>query len=294
MDYYERINRAVDFIEENLTNELSIALIAEKACFSKYHFIRVFSAITGESAGDYVRKRRISKSAKELITTKKDILQLALEYQFNSQEAYTRSFKRVYHTTPAKYRKHGVNQIAYGRSKLSSKKLNHLKSNITMEPQIVEIKEKKLVGIRVKTSLTENKIPELWQNFMARAHEIKNNKNTGWYELHPYDSDFKMEDYSETMEFEKWAALEVTDFEQVPENMETHVLTGGKYAVFKHKGLMQNIQLSFDYAYGTWLPNSGYEPDNRDDFERYDEKTYFGPDHPDSETEIYIPIKRAE
>ncbi len=291
MDYYERISRAVNFIEENLKNELSLDLIAEQAHFSKYHFIRVFSAITGESVGDYVRKRRISKSAKELITTDKPILDLALEYQFGSQEAYTRSFKRVYHTTPARYRKHGMEQIAYGRSRLSNRRLTHLKNNITMEPEIVEIAEKKLVGLKIKTSIANNKIPELWQNFMARAEEIKNNKNTGWYELHPYNSDFKMEDYTDTMEFEKWATLEVTDFDQIPEGMETHVLKDGKYAVFVHKGLMKNIQLSFDYVYGTWLPNSGYEPDNRDDFEHYDEKKYFGPDHPESETEIWIPIK---
>ena len=290
-DYFERIEKAVIFIEDNLRNELTSDLIAEKACFSKYHFIRVFSSMIGETVGNYVRKRRISKSAKDLITTDLSILDLAIIYQFESQESYTRSFKRVYNTTPGKYRKHGINQIAFGRSKLSDNRLKHLKSNIMMKPDIIEISEKKLVGMRIKTSLFDNKIPELWQKFMPRMNEIQNDKNTGCYELHPYDLDFKPENFSEKMKFEKWAIVEVSNFDNVPEGMETHILKAGQYAVFIHKGLMSKVQMSFDYVYGTWLPNSEFELDTRDDFERYGEK-YFCPENSESETEIWIPIKK--
>lgn len=289
-DYFERIEKAVTFIEDNLKNELTTDLIAEKACFSKYHFIRVFSAMIGETVGNYVRKRRISKSAKDLITTKLSILDLAITYQFESQEAFTRSFKRIYNTTPGKYRKYGINQIAFGRSKLSNNRLKHLKSNIMMKPDIIKISERKLVGMRVKTSLSDNKIPQLWNDFMGRMDEIKNDKNTGCYELHPYDSNFKTENFSEKMEFEKWAIVEVVNFENVPNGMETHTLKAGQYAVFIHKGSMSRIQMSFDYVYGTWLPNSEFEFDTRDDFERYGDK-YLGPENPESETEIWIPIK---
>ena len=160
-----------------------------------------------------------------------------------------------------------------------------------MKPDIIEISEKKLVGMRVKTSLSDNKIPELWQKFMPRMNEIQNDKNTGCYELHPYDLDFKPENFSEKMKFEKWAIVEVSNFDNVPEGMETHILKAGQYAVFIHKGLMSKVQMSFDYVYGTWLPNSEFELDTRDDFERYGEK-YFGPENSESETEIWIPIKK--
>lgn len=290
-DYYKRIEIAIKFIEDNLKNKLSLDLVAEQACFSKYHFIRVFTAMTGETVGSYARRRRVTRSSKELITSDKSILAIAIDYQFESQEAYTRSFKRIYHTTPSMYRKHGLNQIAYGRSRLTVSRLLHLQNNITMKPKIVEIHRKTLVGMNTMTSLADNRIPQLWENFMARAHEIQENKKTGYYEVHPYDGNFKMEDYTETMEFEKWATVEVDTIRDVPENMKAHLLTGGKYAMFVHKGSMSNVQLSFDYIYGTWLPNSGYEFDLRDDFERYDPQKYFGPGHPDSEMEIYVPIK---
>jgi len=289
-DYYERIDKAVDLIEANLKEKLTVDMIAEKACFSKYHFIRIFSAMTGETVGDYVRRRRVSKSSKQLIQTNRPIIDIAFDYQFESQEAFTRSFKKVYGTTPGRYRKLNNNQIAYGRSRLTTERLMHLKSNVTMQPRIVEIEQKKLVGIDVKTSLAQNNIPQLWNEFMPRIDDVQNNKKTGCYEVHPFDSEFKMENFTEHMQFEKWAAAEVSDFDDVPDGMGTVVIEGGKYAVFEHRGEMSKIQFTFDYVYGTWLPNSGCEIDKRADFERYGE-SYFGPEHPESITEIWIPIK---
>ena len=69
-DYYERIEKAINFIEDNLMEKIQVDVIAEKAFFSKYHFIRIFAATTGETVGNYLRRRRISKSSKQLINTK--------------------------------------------------------------------------------------------------------------------------------------------------------------------------------------------------------------------------------
>ncbi len=289
-DYYERIEKAIDFIEENLKEKLTIEMIAEKAYFSKYHFIRVFTAMTGETVGNYLRKRRISRSSKQLINSNLPILDIALDYQFGSQEAYTRSFKKIYNTSPGKYRKLNNNQIAYGSARLTIERLNHLKCNVTMKPKIIELEKKKLIGISVKISLAQNNIPQLWNTFMQRIDEIANKIDSGCYEIHPFDSEFKMENFTEDMEFEKWAAVEVDNFNNIPDGLKAITIEGGKYAVFKHKGIMSNIQFSFDYAYGAWLPNSEYELAQRADFEVYG-KQYYGPENPESITELWIPIK---
>ena len=76
----------------------------------------------------------------------------------------------------------------------------------------------------------------------------------------------------------------------MPEKLRSLTIEDKKYAVFEHKGVMSNIQMSFDYAYGTWLPNSTYKLDKKASFERYGEQ-YFGPENPDSITEMWIPIK---
>lgn len=289
-NYFMQIVMAVNFIEANLTNYITLEEIANNAYYSKYHFIRIFSAVVGETVGDYVRKSRVSKSSKELINTDRSILSIAIQYQFTSQEAYTRSFKKVYQTTPGRYRKQGVNQIAFGRSKLSELRLNHLREKITLRPQIVEIDERKIVGINTQTSLMNDKISEMWNRFLKMESKIRNRIDTCYYELHPYDSDFGMNDFTNETQFEKWAAVPVVDFNNIPIGMSAYTLTKGKYAVFTHIGKMSEIQFSFDFVYGTWLPNSKYILDSRDDFERYDEN-YLGPNNQNSKVEIWIPIK---
>jgi AraC family transcriptional regulator len=101
-----------------------------------------------------------------------------------------------------------------------------------------------------------------------------------------------MEKFNPYALFEKWAAIEVPDFEIIPVEMETFVLTGGLYAVFVHKGAASTGPETFRYIFGTWLPNSGYSLGNRPHFEILGDK--YKNEDPDSEEEVWIPIKRKE
>ncbi|GAA0893717.1 AraC family transcriptional regulator [Fulvivirga kasyanovii] len=290
--YYQRVKQAVRFIEDNLKHELSVDLIAEQACFSKYYFIRVFMAVTGDTVGEYVRKRRITRSAEDLISTDKSILAIAMDYQFESQEAFTRSFKSVYRITPAKYRKRGFHQLAYRKNELSDSKIEHLNKYITREPQIVETTPKKLVGVFTSTSSSQahNNIRKLWLSFIPRIREIRHVKDIGMYGVHPYDSESKVEDFSEQFTFQKWAAVEVNHYEDIPAGLACYDLPAGKYARFTHKGGIRDFHISMDYVYGTWLAASDFELDLRDDFEHYGER-FYGPENPASEIDMFIPIK---
>ena len=95
--------------------------------------------------------------------------------------------------------------------------------------------------------------------------------------------------FSPMTEFEKWAAIEVANIEEIPEGMEAYTLRGGQYAVFNHKGPTSAAPATFNYIYNVWLPQSGYKLDNRHHYERLGEK-YLGPLDPESEEEIFIPI----
>ncbi|WP_240377046.1 helix-turn-helix domain-containing protein [Bacillus piscicola] len=99
------IQRSLKFIEEHLTNELQLTLLAEQAGYSKFHFQRIFRKIIGKSVAAYIRERRITQSARELITTDQRVIDIAITYRFHSQESFTRAFKKVYNTTPGDYRK---------------------------------------------------------------------------------------------------------------------------------------------------------------------------------------------
>jgi AraC family transcriptional regulator len=156
-----------------------------------------------------------------------------------------------------------------------------------MKPRIEVLKKKKLVGMRLTMSLADNKTGELWRSFMPRRKEITNNISNELISLQIYDSNY-FAGFNPANEFEKWAAIEVTDYENVPEAMETFTLTGGLYAVFDYKGSSTDNSI-FQYIFGTWLPNSDYLLDDRPHFEVLGAR-YKNAD-PDSEEEIWIPIR---
>ncbi|CCF12813.1 bacterial regulatory helix-turn-helix s, AraC family protein [Brevibacillus laterosporus GI-9] len=108
MDYFERIQDSIEFIEKNLQEEVKITEISSKSCFSAFHFQRIFQAITGFSVQEYIRSRRLSEAAVLLKETRKNILEIALFFQYGSQEAFTRAFVNHFGLTPANYRRGGT------------------------------------------------------------------------------------------------------------------------------------------------------------------------------------------
>lgn len=161
-----------------------------------------------------------------------------------------------------------------------------------MNPIIKTLSTKKLIGKNLKMSYVNNRAGELWRSFMPRRKEISNNIGSELYSMQVYDEVFDFQKFNPNKNFTKWAAVEVANFEQIPEEMESYILTGGLYAVFTHQGSSLDFQRTFQYIFGVWLPNSDYEVDDREHFELLGEK--YKNESPDSEEEIWIPIKRRE
>jgi AraC family transcriptional regulator len=136
-------------------------------------------------------------------------------------------------------------------------------------------------------SLVNNKTGELWKSFAPRRKEITNNLSHDLISMAVYKPSYFAR-FNPANEFEKWAAVEVSGFENVPEEMETFTLPGGLYAVFDYKGSSSDPSI-FQYIFGTWLPNSMYTLDNRPHFEVLGAK--YKNNDPTSEEEIWIPIK---
>lgn len=155
-----------------------------------------------------------------------------------------------------------------------------------MQPRIESLTEKKLVGKRLRMSLAENRTGELWRSFMPRRREVGNTVTSDLYSMQVYSQPVDVGNLQQ--EFEKWAAVEVSDDSSVPDGMEVFTLKGGLYAVFSYKGPSTDTTI-FRYIFGTWLPGSAYTLDSRPHFEVLGEK-YKNAD-PDSEEEIWIPIK---
>ncbi len=160
-----------------------------------------------------------------------------------------------------------------------------IKTNIT--PRIKTISEKKLIGIKLTMSLADNKTFELFSNFMPRKKEIVNPAIDAVFDLKVYPETYFLS-FNPTTPFTKWALLEVSNFEDIPNGMDTFMLESGLYAVFHYKGLNTDNSI-FEYIFGTWLPNSNYLLDDRPHFEILGKK--HKNNDPNSEEEIWIPIR---
>jgi AraC family transcriptional regulator len=158
-----------------------------------------------------------------------------------------------------------------------------------MEPRIIQLESKKLVGIRMHMSLADNKTADLWRRFMPLRGAITNRVGTDLISMQLYSANYFIE-FNPHSQFEKWAAVEVADHESTPPGMEDFTLTGGWYAVFLYKGAASEGDKVFQYIFGTWLPSSPYHLDDRPHFEVLGAK--YNNVGPDSEEEIWIPIRK--
>lgn len=274
MTYYQRLQNSIDYIEEHLQEDMSLDAVAYQACFSLTHFYRIFKAIIGEPIKEYIRKRRLSHAALELVRTQKGILTIALDYRFESQEAFTRAFVKQFGITPGRYRKQNKEIIYFEKADLALIQRNTINGVQVMnttkfkEPQVIIRKEFHVIGMEFETTVRDNidneTIPAFWQEvFIPRMGEIK----------HIVDKKYSMGIEREAEgKLYHFACFEVEKIEDVPEGMSARTIPAGKCLVFRvgEASTAKDTEEFFEYLYGTWFPRSGYEPDGDYEYEIYE------------------------
>lgn len=288
LNYLDGIEKAIAYIEANLQSELSPETVAGEIGFSVYHFHRIFKAMTGETIAEHIRKRRLSNSARHLISSERPIMEIALESGFETQESFTRAFKKMFGTTPHSYRKSGRISPIVGNETFEPEVILHLRSGVTMEPYMVHREAETVVGMG--NSYREeafSKISKLWEEFVPHMGAVKNVK-VGYtlgvcLQSHP-DINLKEGDT-----FVYMASVPVTRAEALPQGMVSYTIPASRYAVFTHKGPLANLPQTIRYIWGTWVPrNSELHKKNAPDLEVYDER--FNPETLDGEFDIYVPV----
>lgn len=114
MDWITGIQRALDYTEAHLTEEIDYEAVAKEACSSVFHFQRIFSILCGYTLGDYIRMRRLTLAADDLLRTKDKIIDIALKYGYDTPESFSRAFSRFHGVTPSEARK-GRNIKSFSR-----------------------------------------------------------------------------------------------------------------------------------------------------------------------------------
>ncbi|WP_130805385.1 AraC family transcriptional regulator [Senegalia massiliensis] len=295
MRYENDIIKVVNYIEKNLQNDLYVEELTSNIGYSYYHFSRVFYSATGEKLGDYIRRRRLAEASIRLIETNDSILMIALDYQFQSQEAFTRSFKKVFGITPKEYRMNGVKSISNTKFELNKDRLNHRFYKIDLKPDIVKITEDKyLIGLEKSFTIRENIIPNIWDIFLSRFKEIKDSINENiLYGMTIANFDIDFAKFNENTKSKHFVGVEVKRYSEPPLGMKVEKINKGYYAVFRYKGSIKNIRNTYEYIWGTWAKNLKYNLRKDHQIEVYDQEFY---DYDDERNiiKIYMPIDIEE
>jgi AraC family transcriptional regulator len=168
-------------------------------------------------------------------------------------------------------------------------KKSYLRSNNSMQPTIISIEKKIIIGNRRRMTMRHEGTVDLWRSFMPRRNEILNPSTNELICAQVYDHEFDFQQSNLETMFDKWAGREVLSGDDVPLGMEVLEIPSGLYAVFHYIGRPSDASEFFYNIYFKWLPESGYERDDRPHFEVLGEK--YKNDDPSSEEDVYVPIR---
>ncbi|NOU74641.1 helix-turn-helix domain-containing protein [Paenibacillus sp. LMG 31458] len=296
-DYFVQIQKTLDYIENHLSEPLSVACLAQVACFSDFHFHRVFQTMVGEAVMEYVRKRRLASAAYQIAHTEKKLIDIALDNGFQSHENFTRAFKKVFERTPLAYRKQGILTPVYAKANVLQRKFNPYLGGIRMEYQLKTKPAFKLIGYELKTSCKEGRnhreFPAFWDSYLqeGKGNRIPNRVHADSQVELGICTDFNME----TGDLSYIIGMEATDFEDVPADLVSREFPEARYVVFTTPKVTQDqfvasIQSTWKSIFEEWFPHSGYEHAGGAEFELYDERC--NPSKNELiQMDIYIPIK---
>lgn len=158
---------------------------------------------------------------------------------------------------------------------------------VSINPRIVDLDPLRLVGIHRSMSLASDETPTLWKSFIPALNTLIGRVGDHLISLQEYPEDF-FRFFQPDRRFEKWALAEIAEGASLPEKMET-ITIGGRYAVFTFQGTSVEFGAAVQQILMHWLPESGYELDNRPHFEWLGDR--YKRNDPRSEEEIWIPIR---
>lgn len=284
----ETVRFLIDYIEDHISEVISLDELANVTGYSKYHLHRMFTGMVGLPLHQYIKRRQLTEAAKSLGFSDKSIIQIALDAGYDSQQAFMLAFKSMYKLTPQKFRnKHQFRPIQL-KFEVSGN-LTNLKGDRIMDIEMIEKEELFLVGFKGNTKKGFFMIPRLWHKLHKAKSKIKNRLDLEFViGVNDYSGDSIF--IEEHPSFDYYAAVEVSKPEDIAPDMSVLTLPAGKYVVFIYKGKAKDsMQPVMDYIYKEWFPQSNCQLNEktRVDFVRYGEKT---DEKGESRIEVWVPV----
>ncbi len=279
-DHLERINRVHTYIQEHLDEPLRLDKLAGVACFSRFHFHRLFAAFAGEPLNSHIRRLRLELAAHRLSHTRLPVTDIALSAGYETPSAFTKAFQQHFRKSPSAFRK--AKSFSFSVKPL---KLKPITKEIAMQPEIRTRPEVKVIFVR-GTGKYSKTASETWPAIcrFAFSHRLVG-RDAEFIGISHDDPNITAEDKL------RYDACITVDQEVKPEGeIGCKTLAGGTYAVFLHQGPYENLHKTYREIYASWLPSSGKQLRDVPCFEIYlNDPQRTKPEN--LKTEICVPIQ---
>ena len=280
MEWILRLNKAINYIEEHLAEEIDYGEVAKMACCSTYHFQRMFAYMANVPLSEYIRRRRMSLAAVDLQNGEGKIVDVALKYGYASPTAFNRAFQSVHGIAPSLAKESGVSLKSFPPI---SFKIT-IKGAAAMNYRIEKKEAFRIIGIAqpLHKEIEKNVeiVPQMWQK---AATDGTVPKLVGMIDSQPTG----VLGVSVCNDMESWRYfIAVASTKPVDDKLEEYTVPPFTWAIFTGEGPMpQAIQDLEKRIVTEWLPGSGYEYDNGPDVE-----VYTSPDPQNAKFEVWIPV----
>lgn len=282
MEWLDRLNQAIGYIEQNLDSEINYDHLARIACCSTFHFQRMFSYIANVPLSEYIRRRRMSTAALELQNSDIKILDLSLKYGYESPTSFNRAFQNVHGVSPSAARAEGVSLKAYPRMSFQIT----IKGEVEMNYRIEKKEAFRIVGVKEHLDMTVEesmeRVPQFWAETLQSGMfevvcKLSNQEPCGV---------LGVSTCMNGKDFDYYIAC-ASDM-KTTENTCEYEIPAATWAIFECIGpmplAMQDLQKR---VVAEWLPTSGYEYADAPDIEVYPEGDTLSPGY---RSEIWLPV----
>lgn len=291
MDLLTKMNGALNFIEENLTDEIDLKEVARQAYCSEYHFKRMFSFLAGVTLSEYIRRRRLTLAAFEIINTNSKIIDVAIKYGYSSPDSFTRAFQILHGVTPSEARNKGQSLKAYPKMTFQLT----IKGGIEMNYRIVEKEAFRIVGIKKRVPIifdgVNPEIAAMWKSLneekINKLKQLSNVEPIGLISASANFSEGRMEEKGE-LDHYIGAATNL----ECPDDMAQLEVPALTWAVFESVGpFPDTLQDIWGRIYAEWFPSSNYQAAEGPEILWNEHKDVTSPTF---RSEIWIPVVKNQ
>ncbi|WP_104399562.1 AraC family transcriptional regulator [Vibrio penaeicida] len=252
--YQSRIDRVIDYIQANLDEDLSVEQLAKLACFSEFHFNRIFKQRVGQNAYQFVRRLRVEKAARLLIFESRTITDIALSCGFSNSASFAKCFKQVFGKSATQWRDDYIIQLETGRSQVHLPDTNEPSSPV----QIEQLPGLRVAYVRNIGNFVSNGqlFEELYRRLMQWAQPRQIALSPSYHLYH--DSPF----ITDKSQLRVMVAVPIEQEIKTSGDVSSTTLSGGLYAVRTFYLTGTEFSYAWEWMVSVWLPKSGYQMDN--------------------------------